>query len=172
MALTPLSAPLGGGDTPLWPYKRPIRALQNVLFAIYVLNPDALASLERCSLLFLRQGAEGRDDGSDGRRRLRFCAEFTDKASSLISQVPDSTVLSPSMPPRSPEHAALGEAVSELRERQGLTQEQLAGVSGMQATYLSDIERGVRNPAWSSIVSLSKALKVKPSELASLAERS
>jgi len=75
------------------------------------------------------------------------------------------------MPPRSPEHEALGRAVRQLREEQGLTQEQLAEVSGLQATYLSDVERGVRNPAWSTILALAKSLKVQPSELASLAER-
>jgi transcriptional regulator with XRE-family HTH domain len=38
------------------------------------------------------------------------------------------------------------------------------------ATFLSDIERGVRNPSWSTILSLSKALGVKPSEIVKRAE--
>lgn len=103
---------------------------------------------------------------------------FTHKASppigapSRISQVSSAEVPSALVPARSPEHEALGKAVRKLREEQGLTQEQLAEVSGMQATYLSDIERGVRNPAWSTVLVLAKALKVTASELASLAERS
>ncbi len=51
-----------------------------------------------------------------------------------------------------------------------MTQEQLAEVSGIAPTYISDIERGVRNPSWSSVLELAKALKIKPSELAGLAE--
>jgi len=75
------------------------------------------------------------------------------------------------MAARSQSHAALGQAVREQRKRQGLTQEALARASGLPATYISDVERGVRNPSWSTIVTLAQALGVKPSQLAQRAEK-
>jgi transcriptional regulator with XRE-family HTH domain len=74
------------------------------------------------------------------------------------------------MPPRSKAHAALGKAVHDLRKEKGLTQVQVAKRMKVPATFLSDIERGVRNPSWSTILSLSKALGVKPSEIVKRAE--
>jgi transcriptional regulator with XRE-family HTH domain len=37
-------------------------------------------------------------------------------------------------------------------------------------TFLSDIERGIRNPSWSTMLALSKALRVKLSKIAERAE--
>jgi len=71
---------------------------------------------------------------------------------------------------RSREHAALGAAVREIREERGLTQQQLADKAKVASTFLSDIERGVRNPSWSTVLAIAKALRVKPSELAARAE--
>lgn len=75
------------------------------------------------------------------------------------------------MPPRSRAHAALGKAVKALRAEKGLTQVQVAERMKVPATFLSDIERGVRNPSWSTILSLAKALGVKPSEIVERAEK-
>ena len=76
------------------------------------------------------------------------------------------------MAPRSKAHAALGKAVKALRKERGLTQAEVAEKMGdLPSTYVSDIERGVRNPSWSTIISLSKALGVKPSEIAKRAEK-
>lgn len=69
------------------------------------------------------------------------------------------------MPPRSPFHSRLGEAVKAIREEQGMTQAQTAELMGVPASFLSDIERGVRNVSLSTLLSLSAALKVKLSEL-------
>jgi transcriptional regulator with XRE-family HTH domain len=66
---------------------------------------------------------------------------------------------------------ALGLAVKELRRRKGLSQEELARASGLHPTYISGIERGLRNPTWRSLSRLCEPLGVKLSELASLAER-
>jgi transcriptional regulator with XRE-family HTH domain len=74
------------------------------------------------------------------------------------------------MAPRSKAHAALGNAVKALRTEQGLTQAQVAERMRVPATFLSDIERGIRNPSWSTMLSLSKALGVKPSEIVKRAE--
>jgi transcriptional regulator with XRE-family HTH domain len=70
-----------------------------------------------------------------------------------------------------PRDKALGLAVRQLREERGLSQEQLARASGLHPTYISGIERGLRNPTWQSIGRLCRALGVKISELAVLAER-
>jgi transcriptional regulator with XRE-family HTH domain len=71
-----------------------------------------------------------------------------------------------------PSTTALGLAVRELRKRAGLSQEQLAHASGLHPTYISGIERGLRNPSWRSVGRLCEALEVRISELAELAERS
>jgi len=59
----------------------------------------------------------------------------------------------------------LGNKVRELRKQRGWTQEKLEELSGLDRTYISDIERGVRNPSVKSLERLAKALKVPASEL-------
>lgn len=48
----------------------------------------------------------------------------------------------------------LGLALKELRTSQKLTQEELSARTGVHPTYISDIERGARNPSWSKLVEL------------------
>lgn len=59
----------------------------------------------------------------------------------------------------------LGRNVRRLREEAGLSQEQLAFDAGMKRSYLSDMERGVRNPSVKALGRLAKALNVPPSDL-------
>jgi transcriptional regulator with XRE-family HTH domain len=59
----------------------------------------------------------------------------------------------------------LGKQVRELRKARGWTQEKLEEHSGLDRTYISDIERGIRNPSVRSLEKLAKALKVKVSDL-------
>lgn len=59
----------------------------------------------------------------------------------------------------------LGKKLRELRTEAGLSQERLGEITGLDRTYISGIERGVRNPALKNIEKLAKALKVKASEL-------
>lgn len=59
----------------------------------------------------------------------------------------------------------LGKRVRDLRKAKGWTQEKLEEHSGMDRTYISDIERGVRNPSVKSLEKLAKALKVRVSDL-------
>lgn len=68
-------------------------------------------------------------------------------------------------------NAALGLAVRELRARSGMSQESLARAAELHPTYLSGIERGVRNPTWRTIKRVCDALGVRVSELAELAEK-
>jgi transcriptional regulator with XRE-family HTH domain len=55
--------------------------------------------------------------------------------------------------------------VKAARERLKLSQEELAYRTGIDRTYVSGIERAVRNPSLKLIVKLADGLKVTPSEL-------
>ena len=56
----------------------------------------------------------------------------------------------------------LGRNVREWRKRRGLSQEQLALESEMKRSYVSDLERGTRNPSVKAIGRLAQALRVDP----------
>lgn len=58
-----------------------------------------------------------------------------------------------------------GDNARSLRKKKNLSQEKLAELAGMDATYISGIERGVRNPSLVAIVQLAGALKTPPGEL-------
>jgi transcriptional regulator with XRE-family HTH domain len=73
--------------------------------------------------------------------------------------------------PRSPEHAALGEAVRQLRADAEMSQEELAEAAGTDLTQVGGIERGVRNPSYTTLLRLADALGTEVGELASLADR-
>lgn len=72
--------------------------------------------------------------------------------------------------PRSPEHAALGEAIRQLRQQAGLSQEQLAERATTDFTQVGGVERGVRNPSYATLVRFAAALGTSVSEITSLAE--
>lgn len=59
----------------------------------------------------------------------------------------------------------VGENVRRLREERGLSQEGLAFEAGMHRTYVSGIERGVRNPTVTVLERLAIALKVAMADL-------
>ncbi len=59
----------------------------------------------------------------------------------------------------------IGQNVRAFREERGWSQEQLAFEAGLHRTYVSGIERGVRNPTATVIEQLAVTLKVKPSAL-------
>ena len=59
----------------------------------------------------------------------------------------------------------LGKKLRELRTEAGLSQERLGEITGLDRTYISGIERGVRNPALKNMEKLAKALKVRVSDL-------
>lgn len=60
--------------------------------------------------------------------------------------------------------AAFGRRVRELRQRLGISQEELADRAGLHWTYVGGIERGERNPALVNIGKLAKALEVSLAE--------
>jgi transcriptional regulator with XRE-family HTH domain len=65
----------------------------------------------------------------------------------------------------------LGAALRRHREDLGLSQEQFAFQVELDRTYVSGIERGVRNPTVATLLRLTKALGVSPSALLKAAEK-
>lgn len=59
----------------------------------------------------------------------------------------------------------LGQKIKEIRIKEGYSQEELASLSKLHRTYISDIERGERNVSVQNIEKIAKALKIDPSEL-------
>ena len=59
----------------------------------------------------------------------------------------------------------IGRNVRRERQRQGLTQEALAVEAGMTRSYLSDLERGTRNPSVHALGLLARALRVGAADL-------
>ena len=66
---------------------------------------------------------------------------------------------------RRPEAEKFGAVVRQMRERRGLTQEQLAERAEVSATYVGFIERGDNVPTLTIILQVASALGVSPSEL-------
>jgi transcriptional regulator with XRE-family HTH domain len=62
-------------------------------------------------------------------------------------------------------HAALGLAVQRRRKALNLTQDKVAKLSGLHRTYISDVERGVRNLSLESLLKISKSLSMTLSGL-------
>lgn len=59
----------------------------------------------------------------------------------------------------------LGLNLRKLREEQGYSQESFADHCGLHRTYISGIERGVRNPTVIILDKIAKALKVPAGQL-------
>jgi ribosome-binding protein aMBF1 (putative translation factor) len=68
--------------------------------------------------------------------------------------------------PRVVTQARLGRAIRAVRRAAGMTQEEVSAVSGLHPTYISDIERGVRNPGWEAITRLADGIGVSLVEIA------
>lgn len=59
----------------------------------------------------------------------------------------------------------LAENVKRLRKLKGISQEELADQAKVHRTYMSDIERGVRNPSIKVVERMGEALGVTASQL-------
>lgn len=59
----------------------------------------------------------------------------------------------------------VGENVRRFRIERQMTQEQFAERSGLSQQYISDLERGRRNPTIVTLFEISQALGVQPAEL-------
>jgi transcriptional regulator with XRE-family HTH domain len=69
------------------------------------------------------------------------------------------------MAARSPQHAALGLAIRQLRRAAGISQEAFAASCGLHRTYIGGIERGERNVSFANLLRIADALDVRPSQL-------
>lgn len=59
----------------------------------------------------------------------------------------------------------VGANVRRLREARGWSQEELGEHADLHRTYISGIERGVRNPTVTIVAKLAKTLRVQPGTL-------
>jgi transcriptional regulator with XRE-family HTH domain len=67
--------------------------------------------------------------------------------------------------PRRDDLRKLGERVREHRRHRGLTQEALAEALDLSVAYVSLIERGGRNPPYTTVVAIARALGVPMSRI-------
>jgi len=58
-----------------------------------------------------------------------------------------------------------GQHLKKIRTTKNLSQEKLAHIADLDRTYISGVERGVRNISLINIVRLAEGLEVPPSEL-------
>lgn len=75
------------------------------------------------------------------------------------------------MAPSSAPQVGLGRAIRQLREKRGLSQEELGHRAEIHPTWVSHLESGRNNPAWATVRSLARALEVSMGELAALSEQ-
>jgi transcriptional regulator with XRE-family HTH domain len=64
----------------------------------------------------------------------------------------------------------VGRNVLRIRLEKGLSQEELAGRSGFNQHYISELEAGKRNPTAMSLYEISVGLGVSPAEIVRLPE--
>lgn len=65
---------------------------------------------------------------------------------------------------------AFGVVTRNLRKSLNLSQEELADLCDLDRTYISLLERGLRQPSLSTIFVIAKSLSTKPSNLINLVE--
>jgi transcriptional regulator with XRE-family HTH domain len=65
---------------------------------------------------------------------------------------------------------AFGRRIKTIRSEQGISQEQLGQLAELDRTYISGIERGLRNVSLINIERLAAALDVEPAELLKFSE--
>ena len=58
----------------------------------------------------------------------------------------------------------IGSRIREIRNKKGITQDQLSEKVGVSSKYLSSIERGKENPTLNTILKLAQSLDVMPNE--------
>ena len=64
----------------------------------------------------------------------------------------------------------VGKNAERLRRDRGMTQEQLAEISGFSQQYISGLERGQRNPTVVTLYELALALGATPTDLLAIIE--
>jgi transcriptional regulator with XRE-family HTH domain len=69
------------------------------------------------------------------------------------------------MPKHDPILRAFGNRVRSIRKEKNLSQERVAERADIDPTYISGIERGLRNPGLKNVVRIAKALGVRACDL-------
>lgn len=70
------------------------------------------------------------------------------------------------MPPRLPTDPALGQAIRQMREQRGQTQEELASAAGITFGTVNRLESAKSAPAWATVRALLDALDYSLGDLA------
>lgn len=60
---------------------------------------------------------------------------------------------------------AISSNIKKFRKAKGISQEKLALISGIDRSYMSEIERCLANPSIEALLRISNALEVSPEEL-------
>jgi transcriptional regulator with XRE-family HTH domain len=64
-----------------------------------------------------------------------------------------------------PEGVLFGQRLREIRQKKGMTQQELADIAHMSLTYISNMEHGMKVPSLTTIIRLAVALKCRVSGL-------
>ncbi|WP_082927479.1 helix-turn-helix domain-containing protein [Paenibacillus oryzisoli] len=64
----------------------------------------------------------------------------------------------------------MGKIIKARRIKQGLSQEDLAGICEVDRSYISQLERGLNEPSVSKLFELCEGLNMKPSDFIKLVE--
>jgi transcriptional regulator with XRE-family HTH domain len=67
--------------------------------------------------------------------------------------------------------AIFGQVLREQRNTKGISQEDLALIADVDRTFVSQMERGIRQPSITTLIKLSTALGVQPSLLVQRVEK-
>jgi transcriptional regulator with XRE-family HTH domain len=70
-----------------------------------------------------------------------------------------------------PEGEVFGRRLRELRQKYGVTQEQLSVTTGLTEGYISNMERGLKVPSLTTILRVAVALRCKVTELVSIFDK-
>jgi transcriptional regulator with XRE-family HTH domain len=68
-------------------------------------------------------------------------------------------------------YECLGQVVSLRRKRLGMSQQDLAEDSGVDRAFISNVERGKRNPSFGTIASIANGLRMRFARLVDNCER-
>ena len=68
--------------------------------------------------------------------------------------------------------SAFGRALFRVRTERGLSQEALAEAADLHRTYVSFLQRGLKQPSLTTVLRLARALKVAPTLLVGEVDRS
>jgi transcriptional regulator with XRE-family HTH domain len=69
------------------------------------------------------------------------------------------------------EGAVFGQRLRELRQKYGVTQQQLSTATGLTEGYISNMERGLKVPSLTTILRLAVALGCKVTEIVSIFDK-